>query len=118
MKIPRYVVSELDQSNEGEQDLDWVLGMVQRSYIEEHSSARMYDVLFDDGIRKCIPSGFTQQLHMHAKESTQPTKNYEPTCNISSDDESKDEDGSRDGDDSWPVESEDDLQEQSAEWES
>ena len=67
VRVRRYVVSELDQSKEGEQDSDWVLGVVQRSYIEEQSSARMYDVLFDDGIRKCIPSGFTEQLHMHPK---------------------------------------------------
>ena len=118
VRVPRYVVSELDQSKEGDQDLDWILGVVQMSYIEEHSSARMYDVLFDDGIRKCIPSGFTEQLHMHANESLQPKQNFEPTCNISSDNESEDEDGSRDGDESWPVESEDDIEEQSYEWDS
>jgi hypothetical protein len=77
----------------------------------------MYDVLFADGITKCFPSGFTEKVLRHEKNSIEPTKNTEPTCNTSSDDESEDEDGSRDGDDSWPVESEDDLEEQASEWE-
>ena len=117
MRVPRYVVSELAQLGEEEQDLEWILGVVQRSYIEEQSNARMYDVLFADGIRKCIPSGFTEQILRHEKNAIQPTNNVEPTSNISSDDESEDEDGSRDGDDSWPVTCDDDLHDQAAEWE-
>ena len=78
------------------------------NYIEEQSNARMYDVLFD-GIRKCIPSGFMEQILRHEKYSIQPTKYYPPMCNISSDDELEDDDGSGDGNDSWPIESQDDL---------
>jgi hypothetical protein len=117
VKVPKYVVNELEQLQEEEQELDWMLGVVQRSYIDEQSNARMYDVLFADGIRKCIPSGFTEQILRHEKNSIEPTKNTEPACNTSSDDESEDEDVIGYGDDSWPVESEDDLQEQASEWE-
>jgi hypothetical protein len=52
----------------------------------------------------------------HEENSLGPTKNFEPACNTSSDDDSEDEDGSRDGDDSWPVDSKDDLQEQASEY--
>lgn len=41
-------MSELAQLEEEEQDLEWMLGVVQRSYIEEQSNIRMYDVLFAD----------------------------------------------------------------------
>jgi hypothetical protein len=108
VRVPKYVVSELEQLEVEEQNLDWILGMVQRSYIEEQSNAKMYDVLFADGIRNCIPSVFTEPILRHEKNSIQFTENVKPTCNISSDNESEDEDGSRDGDDSWPVESQDD----------
>ena len=91
--------------------------MVQRSYIEEQSNARMHDVLFAHGIRNYIPSGFTEHILRHDKNSIQPTENVEPMCNIISDDELEDEDGNRDGDDSWLVETEDDLHEQVTEWE-
>lgn len=77
----------------------------------------MYDVLFIDGIIKCIPSGFMEQILRHEKYSIQPTKNYPPTCNISSDDESEDDDSNRDENDSWHIESQDDLHEQATEWE-
>jgi hypothetical protein len=117
VRVPRYVVSESVQLGEEEQDLEWILGVVQRSYIEEQSNTRMYDVLFADGNRKCIPSGFTEQILRHEKNAIQPTNNVEPTCNISSDDESEDDDGSRDGDDSWPVTYENDLHDETAEWE-
>ena len=56
--------------------------MVKRSYIEEQSNARMYDVLFANEIRKCIPSGFSKQILRHEKNSIQPTENVESPCNI------------------------------------
>jgi hypothetical protein len=116
VRVPKYIVSELEQSQGGEQDLDWMLGVVQRSYIDLQSNARMYDVLFADGNSKCIPSGFTEHILRHENNSIQPTKNVEATCNISSDDESEDEEGIRDGDDCWPCESPDDIHEQATEW--
>ena len=67
-----------------------------------------YDVLFADEIKKCIPNGLTEKTLRHEKDAIQPTDNVEPTCNISSD-KSEDENGSRDGDDSWLVTYEDDL---------
>jgi hypothetical protein len=76
----------------------------------------MYDILFADGNIKCIPSGFTEHILRHEIETIQPTNIVEPTCNISSDDDSEDEDGVRDGEDSWP-DTQDDLAEQAAEWE-
>lgn len=77
----------------------------------------IHDVLFADRIRKYILSRFTEQILRHEKISIQSTENVKPPCNISNDDESKDEDGSRDGDDNWPIESQDDLHEQAPEWE-
>ena len=115
--VPRYVVSELELMVGEEQHNEWVLGMVHRSYIEEHSHVRMYDVLFANGMRKCIPSGYTEQIPRHEKDATQHTKIDEPMCNISSDDDSEDEDGCRDGDDSWQIAHGDDLHEQAQEWE-
>ena len=115
VRVPRYVVSELELVVEEEQDNEWVLGVVQRSYIEEHSHVRMYDVLFANGMRKCIPSGYTEQIPRHEKDATQHTKIDEPMCNISSDDDSEDEDGCRDGDDSWQIAHGDDLHEQAQE---
>ena len=117
VRVPSYIVSGVEQLEEKEQDFEWVLGLVQKSYIEEQSNVRMYDVLFDDGNTKCIPSGFTEHILRHEKDAIQPTNIVEPTCNISSDDDSEDEDGVRDGDDSWPDTHEDDLAEQAAEWE-
>jgi hypothetical protein len=117
VRVPKYVVDDLEQMQEGEQELDWMLGVVQRSYIDEQSNVAMYDVLFADGIRKCIPSGFTEHILRHEEKSLEPTKNFEAACNTSSDDDSEDEEGSRDGDDSWPVDSDNDLQDQVSEWE-
>jgi len=37
----------------------------------------------------------------HEENSLGPTKNFEPACNTSSDDDSEDEEDSRDGDNSW-----------------
>jgi hypothetical protein len=82
VRVPRYVVSRLEHSEEEVQNFEWILGVVQMSYIEEQSNARMYDVLFADEIRKCIPSGFTKQILRHEKCTTQHTKNIEPMCNI------------------------------------
>ena len=110
-------MSEIEQLEEEEQDLQWILSVVQRIYIEEQSNARMYDVLFANEIKKCIPSGFTEQILRHENNAIEPTENVEPTCNISSDDESEDENGSRDGDDGWLLDDEDDLHDQAAEWE-
>ena len=38
MRVPRYVVSELEDGN---QDFEWILGMVQRTYVQEQSNARL-----------------------------------------------------------------------------
>ena len=116
VRVPRYVVSELEHVVEEEQDNEWILGVVQRSYIEEQYHVSMYDVLFADGMIKCIPSGYTEQILRHEKDAIQPTKIDEPMCNISSDDDSEDEDGCKDGDDNWHKAHGDDLHDQAAEW--
>ena len=82
VRVSIYVLSELEQSIEEEQDLEWILGVVQKSYIEEQSNARMYEVLFANGVRKCIPSGFTEHILRHESHSTQPLDFNEPMCNI------------------------------------
>ena len=117
VRVPSYIVSGVEQLEEKEQDFEWILGLVQKSYIEEQSNVRMYDVLFADGNRKCIPSGFTEQILRHEEDAIQETNIVEPTCNSSSDNDSEDEDGVRDGEDSWPDTYEDDLAEQATEWE-
>jgi hypothetical protein len=101
VRVLKYVVDELEQLQEEEQKLDWMLGVAQRSYIDEQSNVAMYDVLFADRIRKCIPSGFTEKILRHEENLLEPTKKFEPAYNTSSNDDSEDEDGSRDGDDSW-----------------
>jgi hypothetical protein len=116
VRVPKYVVNDLEPSQKDEQDLDWMLGVVQRSYIDLQSNVSMYDVLFADGTSKCIPSGFTEHILRHENNSIQPMKNVEATCNISSDDESEDEEGIRDGEDCWSCESPDDIHEQASEW--
>ena len=35
VRVPKYVVSELEQLEEEEQNLIWILGVVQMNYIEE-----------------------------------------------------------------------------------
>jgi len=62
VRVPSYVVNEVEQSIDEEEELDWIIGVVLKSYIEEQSNTRMYEVFLANGVTKCIPSGFTKHI--------------------------------------------------------